>query len=106
MVVAFSARLTILLTLMFANLLQLISRRPPPEQMSQFVEGVRLVDHVPARNRRAEKLFLICWILIAGKCWLIVWLVDKYHMKFSPLWVNAPTVLFALLCTAVYFLRD
>jgi hypothetical protein len=27
-------------------------------------------------------------------------------MKFSPLWVNAPTVAFALLCTLVYFFRE
>jgi hypothetical protein len=93
-------------TLMFANLLRLISRRPPTDDETQFVEGVRLVDHVPARNPRAEKLFLICWLLIAAKCWLMVWLVEKYHMHFSAWWVNAPTVTFALLCTAVYFFRD
>jgi hypothetical protein len=91
---------------MFANFLQLISRRPATDDSERFVEGVKLVNHVPKRNRRAEKLFLVCWLLIAGKCWLIIWLVDKYHMKLNPLWVNAPTIAFALLCTAVYFFRD
>ncbi|MEO7598369.1 MAG: hypothetical protein ABIV50_05525 [Opitutus sp.] len=91
---------------MFANLLQLITRRPPSDHMRGFVEEVRLVDHVPARNPRAEKLFLVCWILIAAKCGLIVWLIERYHMKLNPLWVNGPTIAFALLCTAVYFFRE
>ena len=92
--------------IMFANLLQLITRRPPASHSRGFVEEVRLVDHLPARNPRAEKLFLVCWLLIAAKCWLVVWLIDKYHMKLNPLWVNAPTIAFALLCTAVYFFRE
>ena len=91
---------------MFANFLQLITGRPPAEHERGFVEEVRLVEHARPRNRRAEKLFLICWLLIAVKCFLVVWLVDKYHMNFSPLWVNAPTVCFALVCTAVYYFYD
>jgi len=91
---------------MFANFLQLITGRPPTENEHGFVEEVRLIEHARVRNPRAEKLFLICWILIAAKCGLVIWLVEKYHMKFNPLWVNAPTICFALLCTAVYFFRD
>ena len=91
---------------MFANFLQLITGRPPAEHDRGFVEEVRLVEHARARNPRAEKLFLICWLLISAKCGLVIWLVDKYDMKFNALWVNAPTVCFALLCTAVYFFRD
>ena len=70
------------------------------------MEEVRFVDSLPARNLRVERLILACWLLIAGKCWLVVWLVGKYHMAFSPLWVTVPTVVFALLCTAAYFFRD
>ena len=77
---------------MFANFLQLITGRPPTEHEQGFVEEVHLVNHARPRNRRAEKLFLVCWLLIAVKCFLVVWLVDKYHMNFSPLWVNGPTV--------------
>ena len=91
---------------MFANLLQLLTRRSPTDHDTSFVEEVRLVDHLPPRNPRLEKLILICWVLIAAKCYLVVWLVTKYHMKLNPLWVNAPTVAFALMCTAVYFWRD
>lgn len=88
------------------NLLQLITRRPPPGHDRHFVEEVRLREHLPRRNPRVEKLILICWILIAGKCGLMIWLIDRYEIKFDALWVNGPTVLFALMCTAAYFARD
>jgi hypothetical protein len=91
---------------MFANFIDLITRRPPAEYHRGFVEGVRLVDYRQPRNRRVEKIILVCWILIAAKCALVTWLVGKYHMNFDALWVNAPTVVFALMCTAVYFFRE
>jgi len=91
---------------MFANLLQLISRRPPPDYDRTFVEEVRLTDYLPERNPRVEKLILVCWLLITVKCLLVVWLVGKYHMHFNPLWVTAPTVIFGLMCTAAYFWRE
>lgn len=88
---------------MIPNLLQLITRRPPADYDRGFVEEVRWVEHLPRRHPHVEKLILVCWLLIAVKCWLVVWLVEKYSMKFDPLWVNGPTVASALLCTAVYF---
>jgi hypothetical protein len=91
---------------MIPNLLRLLTRRPPADYERGFVEEVRLLDHLPPRNPRVEKLILFCWILIVLKCWLVVWLVGKYHMKFDPLWVNAPTVMAALMCTGAYFLRE
>lgn len=91
---------------MFHNLLQAISGRAPLESEWRFVEEVRLVEHARVRNRRVEKLILGCWVAIAGKCGLVIWLVDKYHMPFDPLWVNAPTVGCALVCTALYFWHE
>lgn len=91
---------------MLANFLALVARRPSVEFHHGFVEEVKLVDYAPPRNTRVEKIFLACWLLIAGKCWLVAWLVEKYHMRFDALWVNAPTVVFALMCTAIYFLRE
>ncbi|HWA87660.1 MAG TPA: hypothetical protein VG710_15630 [Opitutus sp.] len=91
---------------MFPNLVQLVTRRLPPGCDRGFVEEVRLIKSVPARHPRVEKLLLACWLLIACKCTLVVWLIGKYHMKFSPWWVNGPTIAFALLCTAIYFWRD
>lgn len=91
---------------MFANLVQLITRRPPPGYDHAFIEEVRLSEHLPKRNLRVEKLILVCWVLIAVKCTLVAWLVGKYHMKFDALWVNAPTICFGLMCTAAYFWRE
>jgi hypothetical protein len=91
---------------MFANLLRLITGQPPADQSSGFVEEIKLVEHVRPRNPRAVKLFLLFWLLIAAKCWLVVWLIERYHMDLNPLWVNAPTIAFALLCTGAYFFRD
>lgn len=91
---------------MFHNLLHVIDGQPPPDDPRRFVEEVRLVERMPARNVRVERLILVCWLAIAAKCALVAWLVDRYDMPFSPLWVNAPTVFFALMCTAVYVWRE
>jgi hypothetical protein len=90
---------------MFANLLQLITRRTPPDYERSFVQEVRVRERSP-RNRRIELAIIAGWLLIIAKSFLVVWLVKKYHLAFHPAWVIAPTVIFALLCTAVYFWRD
>jgi hypothetical protein len=90
---------------MFANLLQLLTRRPSPGYEHGFVQEVRRPRRVP-RNPRVEKFIFVCWLLIAAKCGLVVWLVQRYHVPVHPLWINGPTILFALLGTAVYFGRD
>lgn len=90
---------------MFADLVRLISRRPPTDYERGFVRSVRVSDKSP-RNRRLERLFAVCWVLIVAKSFAVVWLFDHYHVPVNPLWVIAPTVIFATLCTAVYLLRD
>ena len=90
---------------MFANLLHLITRRTPPDYEHRFVETVRVRERSP-RNRRVERVILAGWLLILGKSFLVLWLVDKYHLNFNPNWIIVPTVISAGLCTAVYFLRD
>jgi len=89
---------------MFPNLFQLISRRTPPDYELGFVEEVKTTSP-RTRNPRIERLFLIAWILIVLKSIFVIWAVDHYHIPFSALWVIAPTVIFAGLCTAVYFGR-
>ncbi len=88
------------------NALTFLSRRPPPEHGRGFVEEVRASRYAPRRNRRVEWVILGCWLAIAAKYALIVWLVERYRMAFDPLWINAPTVVFGLICTAVYFFRE
>jgi hypothetical protein len=90
---------------MFANLLQLITRRPPPDYERSFVQEVRVTERSP-RNPRIERVILAGWVLILAKSFLVIWLVDKYHLSFNADWIIVPTVISAGLCTAVYFLRD
>jgi hypothetical protein len=90
---------------MFANLLQLISHRTPPDFEHRFVQEVRAHARSP-RNRRVERVLVAGWLLILAKSFLVIWLVDKYHLNFNPAWIIVPTVVAAGLCTAVYFLRD
>ena len=90
---------------MFADLVKLINRRPPTDYEQGFVRSVTVTSKSP-RNRRLERLFAICWVVIVIKSFAVIWLFDRYHVPVNPLWVIAPTVIFAALCTAVYLLRD
>ena len=90
---------------MFADFIRLVSRRPSVDYERGFVRGVR-VSGRPPRNRRVERVLAVCWVLIAIKSVAVVWLFGRYHVPVSPLWVIAPTLVFAALCTVVYMLRD
>lgn len=90
---------------MFANLLRLIAGRPTPEVARHaFVEEVH-VRHREPRNPKVERLILICWLLIAAKHVLIIWVCHRYPVPFHQLWVNAPTWLLGALATGIYFGR-
>jgi hypothetical protein len=90
---------------MFANLFH-FPRRPSPDYERGFVQEVRIAPAVRPRNRRIERLFILCWILIAIKSVVVIWAVHRYRIPFNPLWVIAPTVAFAALATFVYWKRD
>lgn len=87
---------------MFANLLQLFSRKSPDIYENAFVEHVTVTTRSP-RNRRVGQLLAIGWMLIALKSVLVVWAIHRWHVPFSPLWVIVPTVMFGALVTAVYY---
>ena len=91
---------------MFANLLQLISGRPPaPEAVrAVFIREV-VVHRTPRRSRRVELLILLGWVLIAVKHVAIIWACRQYPVPFHQLWVNFPTWLLGVLATAVYYGR-
>jgi hypothetical protein len=42
---------------------------------------------------------------VALKTWFVIWAVPRYHIPFSAMWVVIPTLIFAALCTAVYYGR-
>jgi hypothetical protein len=89
----------------FSNLLQLISRRSPPSYDLEFVREVRVTRRAP-RSAKSKRLMLAGWILIALKCWLVAWAVGHYNVPVNPLWVTLPTVIFAGVCTLMYFLGE
>jgi len=90
---------------MFSNLVRLVSRRPHSDYERGFVHSVTVREKSP-RNPRVERVILWGWIIIVLKSIAVVWLFDRYHVLISALWVIAPTVVFASLCTLVYLLRD
>ena len=91
---------------MFANLLNLITRhRPAEDYRGAFIQEVNSPTPREARSPRSEKLLAVCWILIAGKCWAIYWLVDTYRVPVNPWWINGPTVAAAAICTTIYLRR-
>lgn len=90
---------------MFANLLELIIRKPPQACEAVFVEKVVVTRKTP-RNRRVEQIIIAGWVLIALKSVLVIWAIHRWHVPFSPWWVIAPTVMLAALCTAIYIWRE
>ncbi|MGC4072764.1 MAG: hypothetical protein QM760_09630 [Nibricoccus sp.] len=64
-----------------------------------------IVRERPPRIRRVERIITAGWILIALKSAFIWWACMNYPVPFHPLWIIAPTVMFGLLCTAVYYGR-
>lgn len=91
---------------MFANLSQLVVRRPPaPEAVREaFVEEVR-VRHRPTRSARVEGMMLACWLLIALKHVAVIWACRNYPVPFHQLWINFPTWLLGVLATGLYYGR-
>lgn len=88
---------------MFANLFNFINRRRSAAYDQGFVREVR-VARARLRSRRAERWIAVGWALIALKSAAIFWAVPRYHIPFSPWWVVAPTIAFAAVVTAIYFL--
>jgi hypothetical protein len=90
---------------MFANLLQFLSPRDPDAFDHAFVESVEVRRPIPG-NPRAEKIILLCWLLIAVKHVAVIWAVHRYAMPFHQLWINFPTFLLGLVATWAYYARD
>lgn len=64
-------------------------------------------ERAARRRRHMDRVIAVCWALIGLKCLVVGWAVERYQMPFNPLWVIGPTVAFAALATAAYYLlRD
>lgn len=89
---------------MFANLTRFITQSPDSAG-DPFVAEVTVTKPVPA-NPRLERMILLCWLLIAVKHVLVIWVVHRYPVPFHQLWVNFPTFLLGLLATWAYYARE
>jgi hypothetical protein len=89
---------------MFANLIQLITGRPPHSDLEHpaFIEELRVYP-AESRNPKFERIILVCWILIAVKHVFIIWACQNFPVPFHQLWVNFPTWLLGALATGIYF---
>lgn len=45
---------------------------------------------------------IVAWVLIAAKCAVVWRAIDYWHMPFHPMWIVAPTVVFAALATGLW----
>ncbi len=100
----FRAMIMPLFTDMLANLLQLLGRTPDSDYEQAFVKEIAVREKLP-RNPRTERTIRLCWVLIGLKSALIWWACTHYPVPVHPLWIVAPTLVFALLCTAIYYSR-
>jgi hypothetical protein len=66
-----------------------------------FVKDIAL-DPSQKGSPWMRRLIIGGWILIAIKSAVVWWACRHYALPFHPLWVIAPTVAFAALCTGVY----
>ena len=44
----------------------------------------------------------LAWLLIAAKCALVWWAVDKWTIPFHPAWIVGPTLVFAAIASALW----
>jgi hypothetical protein len=89
---------------MFPNSLSPKLGRKAGSYERHFIRDVAIRSR-PPRNPRVERLIMAGWIVILAKSYGVLWIFSHYQVPVSPLWVIAPTVAFACLCTAVYHWR-
>lgn len=52
--------------------------------------------------RRVRWFMAVAWVVIAAKCVFVWWATNHWNLAFHPLWVIAPTIVFALLATVIW----
>jgi hypothetical protein len=56
--------------------------------------------------RKVAVGLVIGWALIAVKCALTPYVMTRWHVPVAPVWVIGPTLVFALLVSALVIFRD
>ncbi|HUJ41989.1 MAG TPA: hypothetical protein VLW52_00155 [Opitutaceae bacterium] len=90
---------------MLTALLQLVLRRAPAGYERAFIHGVQVIKP-RARHPWVERLILAGWLLIVVKCFVVIWVINRWAVPFHPYWIIVPTILMAALGTAIYYWRD
>ena len=90
---------------MLVNFLRSLFPPSPAGYDRAFVKAVEVKSRRPAR-RVSPLVLLLWWIAIALKCWAVVWAITYFKVPVNPLWVTAPTVAFAGLCTALFYVGE
>jgi hypothetical protein len=57
------------------------------------------IAQYPARVRW---IMGVAWLIIAVKCVVVWWAIGYWNMPFHPLWIVAPTIVFAALATVLW----
>ncbi|OHE89429.1 MAG: hypothetical protein A3G75_01155 [Verrucomicrobia bacterium RIFCSPLOWO2_12_FULL_64_8] len=90
---------------MLTSLLQLLTRRAPGDYDRAFVRDVEVKTTI-RRHPLVEKSILAGWLIIVVKCFVVIWAIDHWAVPLHPYWIMVPTIIFAAVCTAVYYRRD
>ena len=73
----------------------------PMENEPDFIDEIR--PSTSSRGSRwVTRLIIAGWVLIVVKSVFVWWACAHYALPFHPLWVIAPTVASAALCTGLY----
>jgi hypothetical protein len=82
-------------------------RRPPApaETDLAFIAQLHVEHPREPRSRRSELVLGLGWALVVAKCVLVWWACRAYSVPIHPAWVIVPTLLGAVLCTALYWRR-
>jgi len=92
---------------MFAPLSRFLPRRPDPSEANHaFVQNVHITHPREPRSRRSERMLAVGWLLIIAKCVAVHWACSAYSVPFNAWWLIGPSVVFAMLCTWIYWRRD
>jgi hypothetical protein len=90
---------------MLVNLLRTLFPPSPAGYDRAFVKAVHVKTRRPVR-RASPLVLLVGWVAIALKCWAVVWAISYFKVPVNPLWVTAPTVIFAGLCTVLFYVGE
>lgn len=92
---------------MFAPLSRFFHRRPDPAELEHsFVREMRVEHPREPRSRRVELVLAIGWVLVLIKSVVVHWACQHYGVPFNAWWLIGPTLVFAALCTWLYWRRD